>query len=237
MPRAWGRLGVGCAIACVLGCGGSASDEVTRCPEVVPAEADPAETDRPPTRDQSAPATTSPGPTALSHLLQGPLEDLDAEINGRVLELPEDCDPPSADLPRGEVRATASGKLPEPALEYRLMRYPGDIACAPIEYCALAIRTASGWWVTPHEDNDWCQGVTGPSSRVSVEEDDVEVDDEHPGVLAHVGFRLTASRDYGTRRDGKEERWTETRTPFARLCEVTSEGRVYCQVQAPTPVW
>ena len=202
----------------------------TRCPESPPAVVE-----RPAVE---APPETAPQPMGLRRPLQGPVADLDAEILRRVLELPEDCDPPSEEFPRGEVRATASAELPGPALEVRLMRYPGDIACAPIEYCALAIRTASGWWVTPHEENGWGQGVTGPSSRVSVEDEDVEVDEERPSLVAHTGFRLLATRDYGVAKQGpKQERWSETRTPFARLCEVTSDDRVHCQVEAPVPVW
>lgn len=198
----------------------------TRCPEVQPT-ARPAE-----------PTTVGPLPTALTELLPGPVADLDAEIRGRVLALPEDCAPPSEQFPRGEVRATSSTELSGPALEVRLMRYPGDIACAPIEYCALAIRTASGWWVTPHEESTWCQGVTGPSSRVSVEDEDVQVDEEQPRLVAHTGFRVLATRDYGIAKAGpKQERWSETRTPFARLCEVTSDDRVHCQVEALVPVW
>ena len=235
MLRSWCRVGIGCALACTQGCRGSARDEHVECPEVQPAEPTRVAEDEP-TPPASPPSP--PSPTALSEVLQGPVADLDAEIRGRVLELPEDCDPPSEQFPRGEVRATASAELSGPALEVRLMRYPGDIACAPIEYCALAIRTASGWWVTPHDESSWCQGVTGPSSRVSVEDEDVAADEQRPGVVAHTGFRLLATRDYGTTRDGpKQERWSETRTPFARLCEVTSDDRVHCQVEAPVPVW
>lgn len=225
MRRAPLTVGIGLTLAC----GTSSPDSPpppTVCPEVA----------APPPVTADAPVSPA-GPTELSAPLEGPISDLDALVAGRVQPLSEDCGPPSEDFPRSEVRATSSGELPGPALEYRLMRYPGDIACAPIEFCMLAIRTATGWWVSKHDDSHWCHGITGLSSRVTMEDDEVTADEARPGVVAHVGFRVTASREYGTKKHGKEERWTETRTPFARLCEVTADDRVHCQAQAPLPVW
>lgn len=184
------------------------------------------------------PTTTAAVPGDLSRVLEGPIADLEAEIASRVVTpSPEDCGPPSEAVPRGEVRETVSMELPGPALEARLMRYPGDMACAPIEYCALAIRTASGWWVSPHDDNTWCQGVTGPSSRVVMEDEDVAAHEAGPHLVVYSGLRVLGSLNYGSFERDRTEEWTETRVPFARLCEVTSDDRVHCQVEVSPPVW
>lgn len=176
-------------------------------------------------------ASRAPAPWALTRVLDGPFPDFEAVVLGRIAPIPEACGDDPEGIPTDAAVTIVSrvdGK--GPLLEAVSLRYPGDIACSPIEYCALALRSAAGWWLTPHDENAWCQGVTGPSSRVEIEYEDLDAPSDEPGLLVHRGIRQRHSREYIESFDGKrEESWSTTEEHFEHLCQVTSDARAHCQ--------
>ena len=220
MPRRYAWL-----VLAVVSCRPTTAGDGPVCPEVPPPAAVQGQSSAPPLR-----------PAHLSVVLEGPYDELDAVLSERQRPLPDDCDPLEPDAPTSPY-VVDDVALAAPVLGARLIRYPGDIACAPIEYCALAVRTASGWWITAHDDNAWCHGVTGPSSRIELTNETLDVDPDHPTVLIHDGTSILHMRSYGRATDGrKQESWSESRAQFSRRCEVTADDRVHCQVLDATPV-
>lgn len=177
----------------------------------------------------SAGPTPSFAPRSLSEVLEGPVADLEAAVRRRVKPLPEAClEGEAPPPPRPSVTFAARVEGRSPLLEAASVRYPGDVACSPIEYCALALRSASGWWLTPHDENVWCEGVTGPSNRIELEDEELETSAE-PGLLIHRGVRVIHTRDHGLAVAGREESWSTSRTGFERRCEITPDARAHCQ--------
>jgi hypothetical protein len=180
---------------------------------------------------RAAATTTVPVPWGLTRVLEGPLLDLQDAVSRRIEPMPEDCfegedDPPS---PRPPMTIVTRIEAQEPLLEAVSLRYPGDIACAPIEYCALALRTARGWWITAHDENAWCDGVTGPSSRIELDDENLETSADEPGLLTYRGVVVIHRREYGLVDGHREESWSDNHAPFEHHCQVTSDDRVHCQ--------
>jgi hypothetical protein len=180
----------------------------------------------------TTPATTTvPVPWGLTRVLEGPLVDLQDTVSRRIEPMPEDCfegedNPPS---PRPPVTVVTRVEAQDRLLEAVSLRYPGDIACAPIEYCALALRTARGWWITAHDENVWCDGVTGPSSRIERDDEYLEHSADEPGLLTYRGIQVIHTREHGLVDGHREESWSDNRVPFEQRCQVTSDDRVHCQ--------
>ena len=173
---------------------------------------------------------TAPAPWGLSRVLEGPLVDLQDAVSGRIEPMPEDCFDGEAPPPsRPRMTTVTRIEAQAPLLEAVSLRYPGDIACAPIEYCALALRTARGWWITPHDENVWCDGIIGPSSRIERLDEDLEAPTDQPGLLIYRGTAVKHTREYGGLDGPREESWSTTEAPFAQRCQATSDGRAHCQ--------
>lgn len=178
-------------------------------------------------------------PTSLINRLEGPYPKLKPVLQRRIS--PDRCDQTeparemretfqSEDLPKGEI------------IELRLMRTPGELACSHIEYCHLAVRTRLGWWVTPHDQQQWCSGVVGTGSNVETTQESVEVDESSPQRFLYYGVRVTQSTEVrapslgpdGSLRSSKPEFFEVTRrNPFAIACEITSARQIWCQ----RPYW
>lgn len=71
------------------------------------------------------------------------------------------CGPAPARTRSASVRLGARGTI----TAAEVVRLAADVACAPIERCSLALRTAAGWFVA--EPTDTCAGVIGPGARTA----------------------------------------------------------------------
>lgn len=204
----------------------------------------------PPATNEAAPSTPAttvapapvapPRPTMLSVPLEGPFAELADGLGPRAREVPEECEWPSP--PTGPRQTlTLEPDAAGPVLEVRAIRTFADMACAPIEYCHLAVRTSSGWWLSPFDENDWCSGVVGSGVSVATEEEDVMFDEEHPERFVVSGVRLetrtevSAARPPGGKRSARPDMVERTSSdPYAYACEVTPDATPWCQ-NLPSP--
>ncbi len=211
-----------------------------------------AEAWRPPAEGTTAQTTTAPEPpapaepprpTSLAVALEGPFAQLDDGLAPRAREVPEDCEweaPPPGPSTKLELTPEGEG----PVLEVRLVRTSAHIACAPIEYCHLAVRTSTGWWLSPFDENRWCAGVVGTGASLTTEEEDVLFDDEHPERFVVAAIRETTRLEIpaavslgpGKKRASRPEPVERTSSdPDAYACEVTEDGTPWCQTR-PDPL-
>jgi hypothetical protein len=173
---------------------------------------------------RSKPLTTVPADT-----LQGPLPSLEDELIARLPERDYTCPPRDDEVESDVIRETARWIGKGALLEARLVRTRSDIACAPIEYCTLAIRTTAGWWLTPFEEASWCEGVTGPSNGVSTTDEVLYPTTDGGDGIVHRGVRRRSQRSDDMADDGSRvESWAEDAAPFARRCGL-EEGSVVCR--------
>jgi hypothetical protein len=157
---------------------------------------------------------------------------LEDELASRIPVRDYACPPPAIDE-AGEatptLREAARWEGQGALLEARLVRTRSDIACAPIDYCALAIRTAQGWWITPFDESTWCDGVTGPSNAVATTDEVLYPTSDDGEAIVHRGVLRRSQRSDDLAEDGSRlESWAEDAAPFARRCGL-EEGRVVCR--------
>jgi hypothetical protein len=168
------RAGV-IAAATTLGCGGaevSSIDSPSEArsarradPIIVPATPTTVEvTDQPEAEPELVSSEQEPAPSdhpLAARRLGAPVPSLAEFRKAHPVERDPSCGPIAALPRRAPVRAAGRG----PVRAVEIVRLAADMACAPIEQCSLAIRTAKGWFVAEPEET--CAGVVGPATRVA----------------------------------------------------------------------
>ena len=169
------------------------------------------------------PEASPPAPLALVVPLEGPFEDPAPIVEGRIDAAVEECGPYDDPKPRVEETARESGE--GLLLEARVYRHVGEMACAPIQYCVVALKTERGWWLTPDGYNGWCDGVTGTGTSIETYES-LEPSENQVWYRGEVVTHHLEYRDVGGQR---QERRYESESFFALGCQVTQDHCAWCQ--------
>jgi hypothetical protein len=170
----------------------------------------------------SMPAERSHAPFEAT-ALDGPFGTIDEYLARNPVNHDEECGARPKPTGRPQ-RVPASG----PVREGRLLRAPGSLACAPIEYCVLALRTAEGWFV--RQSAEPCQGTIGPGRRVSVGATKVRWVAAAAGsaVLAIEETRQTSEVEIAEKGGHRDERQQHRESRYLTLCGAGASTKPSC---------
>jgi hypothetical protein len=154
--------------------------------------------------------------------LEGPFASLEDYLEANPAPHDDSCGPRPGPSVRPH-RVGAAGRF----REARLMRAPGSIACAHVEYCIVGLRTAEGWFV--RASSEACHGTLGPGQDVATLAPKTRwIGSGTDQVLAIETTRRTKTLEIREQRGVRDERVQDRESRYLTLCGLGASAKPSC---------
>jgi hypothetical protein len=173
-----------------------------------------------------APESADERPPVANPLAVRPVGELFASLaafrKAHPIERDPSCDPVRPGAKSAPVKLRGRGAIR--AVE--VVRVAGDVACAQVERCSMAIQTDKGWFV--EEPETTCNGVIGPASRVARRNERLSWVDAGGTFVIEYLFTVVTTRQSHTASAGSDPAVQRDETRWLSVCGQGGSGEPRC---------